>query len=380
MEPFKNEISPALVGLISRLLARHAPGTDTSAFETATLPQLDRLELKQRVALIADVMHDLLPRDPEARRSVLLAMLHPDDEGHANASSTDDGLCGWGIRPLTTVVGRHGLGSLEQSLETLREMTKRGTSEFDVRPFIAADPARALAVIGSWVTDQNVHVRRLVSEGTRPRLPWGMRLHALVEAPSALLPILAELRDDPAEYVRRSVANHLNDIAKDHPDLVARIATDWMEGADKTRVRLLRHACRTLIKQGHSGALAAFGIHSPQIAKPEIRIATPTVLLGNALTFDVNLRSTNAAEQRLIIDYVIHHRKANGTLSPKVFKWTTMTLAPGQALNLTRHHKMKPITTRTYHAGEHLLALRINGKDFGEEYFALKMPAGLSRS
>jgi len=205
-------------------------------------------------------------------------------------------------------------------------------------------------------------------------------VHALVKDPSALLPILVELRDDPTEYLRRSVANHLNDISKDHPDLVARIAADWMEGADKTRMRLLRHACRTLIKQGHSGALAAFGIHSPKIAKPEIRIATPTVLLGGALKFDVSLRSINAAEQRLIIDYVIHHRKTNGTLSPKVFKWVNMTLAPGEALNLARHHKMIPITTRTYHAGEHLLALRINGKDFGEEYFALKMAAGISRS
>ena len=238
MEPFKNEISPALVRLIGKLLARQAPSIDISAIETAILPQLDRLEMKQRVDLIADVMHGLLPCDPEARRSVLLAMLHPDDEGHANASSTDDGLCGWGIWPLTTVVGRHGLGSLEQSLETLREMTKRGTSEFDVRPLIATNPARALAVIGSWVTDHNVHVRRLVSEGTRPRLPWGMRLHALVEDPTPLLPILEKLRADPAEYVRRSVANNLNDISKDHPDLVARIAADWMEAADKTDVKL----------------------------------------------------------------------------------------------------------------------------------------------
>ena len=145
-------------------------------------------------------------------------------------------------------------------------------------------------------------------------------------------------------------------------------------------MKLLRHACRTLIKQGHSGALAVFGVNAPLIAEPEIRIATPIVLLGNALAFDVNLHSTGAAEQRLIVDYVIHHRKANGTLSPKVFKWMTLTLAPGQALSLTRHHKMKPITTRTYHAGEHLLALRINGKDFGEEYFTLKMPGGLSMS
>ncbi|GAB5463195.1 hypothetical protein [Hoeflea alexandrii] len=133
MEPFKNEISPALVRLIGRLLARHVPCFSISAFEAAILPKLDRLELKQRVELIADAIHDLLPRDPESRRLVLLAMLHPDDEGRANASSTDDGLCGWGTWPLTAVVGQHGLGSLEQSLETLREMTKRGTSEFDAR-------------------------------------------------------------------------------------------------------------------------------------------------------------------------------------------------------------------------------------------------------
>ncbi len=376
MEPFKNAISPGLVRLTGDLLAQHLPGGDADAFAAPLIPQLDALELKQRVGLIADALHQVLPTDHAARQAVLLALLHPDDEGRANGKSSGEGLCGWGIWPLTTVIGQHGLGPIERSLDTLREMTKRGTSEFDVRPFIASDPGSALPIIQSWADDPNYHVRRLVSEGTRPRLPWGMRLQALVEDPSPMLPVLARLRDDPSDYVRRSVANHLNDIAKDHPDLVARVAAEWMERAGPDRVKLLRHACRTLVKAGHAEALALFGFQAPQIAEPVLRIENSTVRIEESLSFDVSLRSAAKTPQQLVIDYVIHHQKANGTLSPKVFKWTTLSLAPGEERRLARNHTIKPVTTRRYHAGPHALSLRINGVDFGYVPFDLEIAPG----
>lgn len=374
MEPFKNAISPGLVRLIGQHLARHVPGVSAGDFAARVLPELETLELKQRVSLVAEALHKVLHADPQARRRVLLAMLHPDNEGRAGQPSTDEGLCGWGIWPLTQVVGRYGLGSTGDALETLREMTKRGTAEFDVRPFIAADPDRALAIIASWVDDPNYHVRRLVSEGTRPRLPWGVRLQALVEDPSPMLPVLERLRDDPSDYVRRSVANHLNDIAKDHPDLVAKIAEDWAQGAGAERMKLIRHACRSLIKQGHPGALAVFGFAPPQIAPPVITLGVAEVTLGEGLDFDVELRSTGDKAQRLSLDYVVHHRKANGTTSPKVFKWTTLTLEPGERRRLSRSHPIRPVTTRVYYLGEHGLGLRINGADFGHEVFTLILP------
>ncbi|MGH1354110.1 MAG: hypothetical protein ACRBBS_03400 [Thalassovita sp.] len=196
-----------------------------------------------------------------------------------------------------------------------------------------------------------------------------MRLHALVADPTKTLPILEVLRDDPSEYVRRFVVNHLNGIAKDHPDLVANIARNWMMHASKDREKLIRHACRSLVKQGHSATLAVFGVLPPAIGMPQIEINPRKVVLGDALTFDVTFSSTSAKPQKLIIDYAIHHCKANGTLVPKVFKWKQSTLSS----NETRRHPMRPITTRAYCPGDHAVSLRINGQDFGRAQFELEM-------
>ena len=374
MEPFKNAISPELVKLTALHLGRQLPAFDQAGFIDPLLERLPSLELKQRVSLVADAIHDVLPSETGKRFRIMKAMLHPDDEKHANQPSTEDGLCGWGVWPLTQVVGRHGLRDFDASLDLLREMTKRGTAEFDVRPFLLHDQQRAIAAMATWVDDSNEHVRRLVSEGTRPRLPWGIRLNALIGDPTPTLPLLQALRDDPSDYVRRSVANHLNDIAKDHADLVANLAQNWMKDASPERAKLIRHACRTLIKQGHAPTLAALGLRPPDIRKPELQIIHPDVAFGNGIDFEVVLQSKSNEEQRLVLDYVVQFRKANGSLSPKVFKWTTITLQPGERRELKRHHKIKPITTRRYYSGRQVLSLRINGHDFNEADFNLVMP------
>ncbi|WP_306258940.1 DNA alkylation repair protein [Pararhizobium sp. IMCC21322] len=373
MEPFKNEISPELLGLLAELLGKHLPSLNADSFVAPLLQRLPHLELKERVSLLAEAIHKVLPQPMEKRYPILASMLHPDVENSAGHSSTREGMCGWGVWPLTEIIGKHGLNDFDASLALLKEMTKRGTSEFDVRPFIDDDPSRALKTILSWVHDDNHHVRRLASEGTRPRLPWGMRLKGLIADPSATLPILYALRDDPSEYVRRSVANHLNDIAKDHPDLVAELALQWLRDASEPRRKLVRHACRSLIKQGHPGALAAFGFHGPEIVEPHITITKPQIVLGGSIDFSVEIRSTASQPQKLLIDYVVHFKKANGLHMPKVFKWTTISLDVGERRSLTRRHAIKPVTTRRYYDGKQQLMLRINGQDFGMNTFQLSM-------
>ena len=279
------------------------------------------------------------------------------------------------MMPLGMIVTDHGLDDFDKSFALLKDMTKRATAEFEVRPFLDKDQERALAIMAPWVHDDSVHVRRLVSEGTRPRLPWGMRLKKLVADPSPTLPLLEALKDDPEEYVRRSVANHLNDIAKDHPDMVAGIAARWLKDADRNREKLVRHACRSLIKQGHSATLTAFGLNPPEIDVAGPVITTPKVAYGNALSFNVALTSTGDENQSLVIDYLVHFRKANGSLAPKVFKWTKLTLAPGETATLARDHPIRPITTRVYYGGMQAVGLRINGKDFGFSEFELVMPS-----
>jgi 3-methyladenine DNA glycosylase AlkC len=378
LEPFKNNISPDLVRCIGGHVAQHHAGFDRLGFEADILEELDSLELKQRAALIARHLDHHLPRELPARFAILQAMLHPMTEVAFDRGSDEQGIRGWGMMPLGMVVAASGLDDFEASFVLLKEMTKRATAEFDVRPFLARDQDQALAIMAPWVKDESVHVRRLVSEGTRPRLPWGMRLQALVADPTPTLPLLEALKDDPEDYVRRSVANHLNDIAKDHPELVADIAKRWLKGADRNREKLVRHACRSLIKQGHTATLEAFGLNPPEIRVEGPQVLTAEVAYGDAVGFNIELVSTSSKTQDLVIDYLIHFKKANGTLAPKVFKWTKLTLAPGERLTLSRSHAIRPITTRVYYGGTQAVSLRINGQDFGFSEFELEMPTAMN--
>ncbi len=371
MEPFKNNISPQLVGCIADHLEKYLKGFDRSAFVGPILAALNRMELKERAQLIADHLHHVLPDNLSLRYPILEAMLHPCEDATIDRHSDENGIQGWGMFPLGTVVGQNGLEDFERSLLLLKEMTKRGTSEFDVRYFLLADQERALNIMSGWLRDPNVHVRRLVSEGTRPRLPWGFQLPALIADPSPVIPILEALRDDAEEYVRRSVANHMNDIAKDHPDLVANLAKDWTQGANERRKKVVRHACRTLIKNGHKGALHALGYEKPMIQLMRLSIETAVVKMGGALVFKVDLRSESKSSQSLMIDYVVRFMKANGKQAAKVFKWKKFSLGAGEEISMTRSHAIRAITTRKYYDGAHALSIRINGQDFGHAEFEL---------
>lgn len=363
-----------MVSCLSDHLAAHLDEFERAKFEDPIRDELSHLELKERAQLIADRLYAVLPEDQSERDAILRAMLHPIEDYRTGYESDGNGIRGWGMMPMSMVVGQHGFDDFDASMQLLREMTMRASSEFAVRYFLLDDQARALAIMGPWVADDNQHVRRLVSEGTRPRLPWAMQLPQLMEDPSPMLPYLEALRDDDEEYVRRSVANHLNDIAKDHPDLVADLAVSWMVDADKNREKLVRHACRTLIKDGHPVALGAFGFGPPRLSVTSLQVATPVVVFGERLEFDVELTSTSDEAQSLVVDYLVHFRKANGTLIGKVFKWRTLTIEPGGSQSMHRFHPIRPITTRRYYSGLQGLSLRINGQDFGYAEFELDVP------
>jgi 3-methyladenine DNA glycosylase AlkC len=363
MEPFKAVFSPGLVDLIAEHLGRHFPGFDRESFVRSITPRLDGMELMERVQLITDALHAVLPRDPAVRADMLLALLHPDPLPDLVASSNGDGLRGWAILPLTILVGQHGIGDFDRSLMLLREMTKRFSSEFAIRYFLIADQNRTLATLAAWVRDPDPHVRRLVSEGTRPRLPWAMRLQAFIKDPGPVLPLLTALRDDPEEYVRRSVANNLNDISKDHPSRVASLLRDWMVDADRNRKATLRHAARSLIKAGNAQTLAVFGYASAQLAPTRPQLASHEVRMGDALAFSLALKSLASKQQSLTIDYVLHFLKANGELSPKVFKGGKLVLNSGEIRLFQRKHQFRDVTTRRHYPGPHALSFRINGQD-----------------
>ena len=378
-EPFKNLFNERIINGMATHLSKAWPEFDSAAFSAMATKNIDDLELKERSVQITEALTAFLPDDFESAASIMLASLAPDDGGDIGSTDVNGrniegrGIEGWAVMPMTHYVGLQGLAHFDLSMMLLKEMTKRSSSEFGIRFFLLAEPERTLSVLETWVGDSNVHVRRLISEGTRPRLPWAMRLPAFVRDPAPILPLLEALKDDGEEYVRRSVANNLNDIAKDHPDLVARIARQWLKGADKNRRRLVRHACRTLIKQGHKGTLKALGFGTPRVEMDMLRISTPHVTFGTALEFELRLTSTADRPQSLVVDYAIHHRKANGATTPKVFKWKTTTLAPGATLSAKRKHAIRKITTRVYYPGGHRLEIFVNGVSLGIEDFELVM-------
>ena len=372
MEPFKNFFNPQIIAMMGRNLRRVWPSFDEGLFVKLAEKNLEQLELKERSIQIKDALVQTLPKDFKEAAPIILASLHPEDNVDLSAVTIDErGIRGWAAAPLCHYVGERGLADFELGMEVERQLTSRFTSEFGIRFFILADSDRALKILKSWTTDDNYHVRRLVSEGSRPRLPWAMQLIDFIKDPTPVLPLLEALKDDPEEYVRRSVANHLNDIAKDHPNLVADIAKKWMKGASKDRQRLVRHACRTLVKNGHPEALKALGYGKAKVALRSLTVQTPVVRFGEALIFEVEIASEASEEQNLMLDYVVHHRKANGKTSPKVFKWKAFKLAGGKSQKLSRKHAIRPITTRVYYPGTHHLEIQVNGEVFGRIDFEL---------
>ncbi len=362
-EPFKNFINAKLIEDMGHALSNAWSKFDAKAFTAQATTGVEDLELKARSEHITDALIAHLPGDFQRTSEILLKSLA--DENRQN------GISGWAIAPITYYVALKGQSHFEISMNLLKEMTKRFTAEFDIRFFLMENQAQVIEILYSWLDDPDHHVRRLISEGTRPRLPWGIRLQSFVDDPSPILPLLDALKDDGEEYVRRSVANNLNDIAKDHPDLVADIAAEWLKNADKNRIRLVKHACRTLIKQGHKNTLKAFGYNEPQVELKQFNVLKSQVIYGTELEFEVKLKSSLADDQNIIIDYAVHHRKANGKTSPKVFKWKMATLKAGQNLKAAKKHKIVPITTRVYYPGTHSVELLINGKSFGRCDFEL---------
>jgi len=382
-EAFKNTINPTLVRAIGQHLARAdarlQQGFDRAAFEARALPGLDALELKARVLQLADALVTTLPADVDAACTLMEAALGPAGRADSDGSDLgtlvtgDAGLAGWGVWPLTEVVALIALDHPARGLQALHAMTQRMTAEFAIRPFIVRHPQLAFATLQRWLGDPSAHVRRLVSEGSRPRLPWGLRLQALVDDPAPTLPLLRALQDDPSEYVRRSVANHLNDIAKDHPALIARWLAEHLPAAPVPRQKLLKHACRTLIKQGDPAVLAAWGLGRPFRGEARLQLTPDRAAVGGELQLALALQSRSPKPQRLVIDYAVHHVKANGSRSPKVFKGWTLELQGHEQRLLQRRHSLKPVTTRRYHAGLHTVDLRINGRVVADANFMLRL-------
>ncbi|MCP4807765.1 MAG: DNA alkylation repair protein [Proteobacteria bacterium] len=347
MTAFKEEISIELVERIAREL--HLD----DEFVRSASEGLDGMELKERVRHVAQELRQVLPASWPMVLSALSA-LEGQDLG---------GLGGW---PILQVIEDGGLEHPDESMAAIRRLTSMFSGEFAVRPFLRADPVGMLAVMRSWTSDPDEHVRRLASEGCRPRLPWGGHIRPLQQDPTGVLELLEDLRDDDSEYVRRSVANNLNDIAKDHPARVVEVCGRWMEGVSRDRQRLVRHALRSLVKAGDVGALAVLGVTEPRLEVLRFDV-TSDVEIGQPVELVVELDVDGP--QKLIVDYRVHFVGKKGPRK-KVFKWSTKSVAAGR-LSLRKAHPMVEVSIRKLYVGEHRIELLINGRVLGEATFEL---------
>jgi 3-methyladenine DNA glycosylase AlkC len=223
-EPLKNYYGPEIPKKIAKQILRVHSLFPAQDFLKEALAGYDDLELLERGRHIARALKQHLPHDFPQTAKILVASMGPKFDETENF-----GMAPFLYMPHVFFIAENGLKFLDESLDAYYEITQRFTAEFGIRPFLIQYPEKTLARLKNWAKDPSPHVRRLVSEGTRPRLPWAMRLPAFQKDPQPVLNLLELLKDDPELYVRRSVANNLNDIGKDNPAMLYKTARAWMK-------------------------------------------------------------------------------------------------------------------------------------------------------
>jgi len=314
-------------------------------------------ELKARVKLVANALYEGLPKSYDEAIAILIPVSKQMSWGY------------FGV-VFPQYIEEYGLSNWKTSMKAIEEFTQTSTGEFAIRHFIVQDEERAMKQMLAWSKSKNHHVRRLSSEGCRSRLPWGMRLHSFVKSADAILPILENLNDDSELYVRKSVANNLNDISKDHPEVAIAIAKRW-KGKSENTDWILAHGLRGLLKSGNKEALKIFGHHDAKgLSIENLQVDKKKLKIGDRLTFGFDVLNSNKKPVDARLEYAVHYIKSNGTSSAKVFQISKNTLSNG-ALSFSRSQRFEDFTTRKHYPGEHILAIHINGEEKARVSFQL---------
>ncbi|WP_055692747.1 DNA alkylation repair protein [Streptomyces prasinus] len=362
---FNGEAARLLGGMVH---AVH-PAFDVEGYAAEVEQRIPGKELKDRVLVLTEGLRTRLPEDYPTAVAVLVSILGKElaeDEGMFNTS--------WFLMPVARFVEEYGQGHPEVSLDAIEEITRRHTGEYAIRPFVEAHPAVTMERVARWAHSPSHNVRRLASEGIRPRLPWARTLDVFVKDPRPVLEILEPLRSDPSEYVRKSVANNLNDISKDTPDLALATALRWLEESPTPETTwIVKHALRTLVKKGDQQALAVLGASGGEFVQVSGLSVTPAeVAVGDTVAIGFTVENTDDRAHSVTVDYVVHHVRKNGRSIPKVFKLTTLELTAGERRTVHKTHALKEVQTRRYYAGEHAVDIQVNGLVKATERFGLR--------
>lgn len=357
-EPLVNQYGADVPRAIARMVSAVHRRFPADAFLHDALAGYDALALMPRGRHIAQALQKHLPQDYAQALPILMASI---DQPHGRAEGLSLG--SFLFLPHTVFVAEFGLAHFELSMQAQHTLTQRFTAEFSIRPFLEHHPAATLARLAQWTHDPSEHVRRLVSEGTRPRLPWASRLRDFQRDPAPVLALLERLRDDAALYVQRSVANNLNDIGKDHPEVLAQTAQAWLVDATPERRWIVQHALRSAVKRGEPGALAVLGFGGAAAVRVTGASVSPgQAAVGGSLQIAFDVANTTAQPQRVLVDFAVHYVKANGQSRAKVFKLKTLDLQPHESVRVGKRISLAEMTTRKHYAGLHRVDAILNGR------------------
>lgn len=357
-EPLKEMFNAAYFGRLATELTKIHPSFRKEEFLKEVHQGHEGRSLNERMRHASLTLQKYLPQAYPLALEIMKELIPHMDRGYTSLLFPD-------------FVGVFGLSHFDDSLDALKYFTQFGSSEFAIREFLRKDFEKTLEVMHTWAEDENVHVRRLSSEGSRPRLPWSFKLDRVIQNPKLTLPILEKLKADKELYVRKSVANHLNDISKEAPELSLQILQNW-KGYSKETDWILKHGARTLLKRGDAQVLEIFGVGgSSQLVIRDFDLGKDSVHIGAALPFSFTLYNEGTINLNARIEFAVYYRKKSGELSKKVFKISERTLEPLQEIHLEKSVSFKLITTRVFHLGIHSLSIIVNGKESSQKEFVL---------
>lgn len=358
MEPLKEMFNKNFYVHFASVFAGADENFNAPAFVKEVTKGLEDMELNQRLRNTSIVLKKYLPADYKKAIGIMLRA--------APSLKT-----GYTALVLPDFVSLFGKEHFDLSMEALKYFTVFGSSEFAVREFLKTDLKKTLKVMNKWAEDKNVHVRRLSSEGSRPRLPWSSRLDEIIKDPALTTGILEKLKTDEELYVKKSVANHLNDISKDNTAYMIGLIKSWDHSNPHTQW-IIKHASRNLIKNGHKDSLAIFSFEkNVKVSVDKFQLSKSSIKLGEEMQFGFVITGKKSAPQKLVIDYAVHYPKSSGALSRKIFKLKEVNLGPGESKYFTKKQLFKDLTTRKHYAGKHAIEILVNGKVMASKDFKL---------
>ena len=371
-EPLKNIYNDIFFGELQASLRKAMPGFDTKKFTAAVKNKAwSNMELKQRMRHLSTVLHDQLPGDYTAKLALLLKL------AEALPSQSNLQYPGLAYMYIPDFLEQYGLNNIDLSLKAMEKISMITSCEFAIRPYLLASEKKVMKQMLAWSKHRHENLRRFSSEGCRPRLPWAMAIPSFKKDPAPVLPVLENLKNDTSVYVQKSVANNLNDISKDHPELVIAIAEKW-QGSSPAADWIIRHGCRGLLKAGNKDALYLFGTTADiQCTVSNIRLSKGKIKIGEGVRFAFALELKEKKPSKLRIEYAVYYQKANGSLSKKIFKIREGVYDHSNSYSFDRKHSFKDLTTRKHHAGKHAIAVIVNGNEYAREEFTLIKSATL---